>query len=550
MKGRTPRRTALFVASPSAPGEYRNIVASSFDLYRQQLLNFPELGVSLDFSRAPAPAGFAEKMAPAIAKAFADMAALEKGAVANPDEKRMVGHYWLRAPELAPDAKIAAAVKAAIEAIAGFAAQVHAGQVKGSAGKFTDLLCIGIGGSALGPQFVADALGGKADKLRVHFIDNTDPDGIDRVFDALGGRLGSTLAIVTSKSGSTPEPRNGQLEAALRWKQAGLSFAAHAVAVTGEGSQLDQVAVTEKWLARFPMWDWVGGRTSEIGPVGLLPAALQGLDIHGLLAGAREMDALTRVPDAARNPAAAMALAWHHLTEGRGSKAMVVLPYKDRLLLFSRYLQQLVMESLGKEHDLQGRQVFQGLTVYGNKGSTDQHAYVQQLRDGVNNFFAVFIEVLKDREGASPEVEPGVTSGDYLPAFLLGTREALSGSGRANITITLQQVDARAIGMLIALFERAVGLYANLLGINAYHQPGVEAGKKAASETLKIRAAALAALAKSKGKWLSARQVCEEIALEGQEELVFKVLLHVSANPGAITRQDSPDPGLTLFRHS
>jgi glucose-6-phosphate isomerase len=550
MKGRTPRRTALFVASPSAPGEYRNIVASSFDLYRQQLLNFPELGVSLDFSRAPAPAGFAEKMAPAIAKAFADMAALEKGAVANPDEKRMVGHYWLRAPELAPDAKIAAEVKAAVEAIAGFAAQVHAGQVKGSAGKFTDLLCIGIGGSALGPQFVADALGGKADRLRVHFIDNTDPDGIDRVFDALGGRLGTTLAIVTSKSGSTPEPRNGQLEAALRWKQAGLSFAAHAVAVTGEGSQLDQVAVTEKWLARFPMWDWVGGRTSEIGPVGLLPAALQGLDIHGLLAGAREMDALTRVPDAARNPAAAMALAWHHLTEGRGSKAMVVLPYKDRLLLFSRYLQQLVMESLGKEHDLQGRQVFQGLTVYGNKGSTDQHAYVQQLRDGVNNFFAVFIEVLKDREGASPEVEPGVTSGDYLQAFLLGTREALSGSGRANITITLQQVDARAIGMLIALFERAVGLYANLLGINAYHQPGVEAGKKAASETLKIRAAALATLARSKGKWFSARQVCEEIALEGQEELVFKVLLHVSANPGAITRQDSPDPGLTLFRHS
>ena len=550
MKGRTSRRTALFVASPSAPGEYRNIVASSFDLYRQQLLNFPELGVSLDFSRAPAPAGFAEKMAPAIAKAFADMAALEKGAVANPDEKRMVGHYWLRAPELAPDAKIAAEVKAAVEAIAGFAAQVHAGQVKGSAGKFTDLLCIGIGGSALGPQFVADALGGKADRLRVHFIDNTDPDGIDRVFDALGGRLGTTLAIVTSKSGSTPEPRNGQLEAALRWKQAGLSFAAHAVAVTGEGSQLDQVAVAEKWLARFPMWDWVGGRTSEIGPVGLLPAALQGLDIHGLLAGAREMDALTRVPDSARNPAAAMALAWHHLTEGRGSKAMVVLPYKDRLLLFSRYLQQLVMESLGKEHDLQGRQVFQGLTVYGNKGSTDQHAYVQQLRDGVNNFFAVFIEVLKDREGASPEVEPGVTSGDYLQAFLLGTREALSGSGRANITITLQQVDARAIGMLIALFERAVGLYANLLGINAYHQPGVEAGKKAASETLKIRAAALAALARSKGKWFSARQVCEEIALEGQEELVFKVLLHVSANPGAITRQDSPDPGLTLFRHS
>jgi glucose-6-phosphate isomerase len=515
-------------------------VANSFDLFRKQLQNFPELGIALDFSRAPAPAGFEEKMALAIAQAFADMAALEKGAVANPDEKRMVGHYWLRAPELAPDAKIAAEVKAAIDAIAGFAAQVHAGQVKGSAGKFTELLCIGIGGSALGPQFVADALGGKADKLRVHFIDNTDPDGIDRVFDTLSGRLGTTLAIVTSKSGSTPEPRNGQLEAALRWKQAGLSFAAHAVAVTGEGSQLDKVALAEKWLARFPMWDWVGGRTSEIGPVGLLPAALQGIDIRGLLDGARAMDVLTRVPDAQKNPAASLALAWHHLTEGRGAKAMVVLPYKDRL----------VMESLGKELDLRGRKVLQGLTVYGNKGSTDQHAYVQQLRDGVNNFFAVFIEVLKDREGSSLEVEPGVTSGDYLQAFLLGTREALSGSGRANITITINQVDAHSVGMLIALFERAVGLYANLLGINAYHQPGVEAGKKAASETLKVRAAAIGALAKSKGKWLSSTQVCEEIALEGQEELVFKVLLHVSSNPSAISRQESPDPGKTLFSHS
>jgi glucose-6-phosphate isomerase len=298
------------------------------------------------------------------------------------------------------------------------------------------------------------------------------------------------------------------------------------------------------------MWDWVGGRTSELGPVGLLPAALQGLDIDGLLAGAKAMDALTRSPEIAANPAAQLALAWHHLTEGRGTKAMVVLPYKDRLLLFSRYLQQLVMESLGKEHDLAGRQVFQGLTVYGNKGSTDQHAYVQQLRDGVNNFFAVFIEVLQDRQGPSPEVEPGVTSGAYLQAFLLGSREALSASGRANLTITLQKVDAKTVGMLIALFERAVGLYANLLSINAYHQPGVEAGKKAASETLKIRAQAIAGLAKAPGKWLTATQLCKEIGLVGSEEVVFKVLLHVSSNPGPVERQESPDPAKTAFRHS
>src|SRR6202012_3172824 len=95
-------------------------------------------------------------------------------------------------------------------------------------------------------------------------------------------------------------------------------------------------------------------------------------------------------------PAALLALMWDYIGDGRGKKDMVVLPYKDRLLLFSRYLQQLVMESLGKEKDLAGNIVHQGIAVYGNKGSTDQHAYVQQLREGVNNFFVTFIEVLKD----------------------------------------------------------------------------------------------------------------------------------------------------------
>ncbi len=101
------------------------------------------------------------------------------------------------------------------------------------------------------------------------------------------------------------------------------------------------------------------------------------------------------------NPAALMALMWHYATDGRGEKDLVMLPYKDRLLLFSRYLQQLIMESIGKELDRDGKSVNQGLTVYGNKGSTDQHAYVQQLREGVANFFVTFIEVLQDREGAS-----------------------------------------------------------------------------------------------------------------------------------------------------
>src|SRR6185295_10947902 len=261
-----------------------------------------------------------------------------------------------------------------------------------------NVLVIGIGGSALGPQFVGKALGSPSgDKLKPYFFDNTDPEGIDHVLAQIGGGLRETIAIVISKSGGTPETRNGMLEAAAAYEKAGLDFGKHAVAVTQSGSKLDKHAEEKGFLARFPMWDWVGGRTSELSAVGLLPAALQGIDIQKILNGAKAMDEVTRSTATLQNPAALLALMWHHAGQGRGLKDMVVLPYKDRFLLLSRYLQQLVMESLGKELDLQGRVVNQGIAVYGNKGSTDQHAYVQQLREGVNNFFATFIEVLKDR---------------------------------------------------------------------------------------------------------------------------------------------------------
>ncbi len=263
--------------------------------------------------------------------------------------------------------------------------------------KFRHILSIGIGGSALGPEFVSDALRNVQDPLDIHFFDNTDPDGFDRVFDELTNDLERTLVVVISKSGGTKETRNGMVEAEARFKAAGLDFPRHAIAITGEGSELDKHAVNNNWLARFPMWDWVGGRTSVMSAVGLVPMALQGFDIDEFLAGAAAMDEKTRSSDPRQNAAMLLALMWFYIGNGRGEKDMVVLPYKDRLLLFSRYLQQLVMESLGKEKDLNGDVVNQGIAVYGNKGSTDQHAYVQQLRDGVLNFFVTFIEVAKDR---------------------------------------------------------------------------------------------------------------------------------------------------------
>ncbi|HSY54314.1 MAG TPA: glucose-6-phosphate isomerase, partial [Opitutaceae bacterium] len=459
--------------------------------------------------------------------------ALEQGVIANPDEKRMVGHYWLRAPQLAPTKEISSEISSTLVAIKDFAAKIHTGAIAGPNGPFTDLLVIGIGGSALGPQFVSHALGQPArDKLAVHFFDNTDPDGIDYVLAQLGNRLADTLVVVISKSGGTAETRNGQLEAAAAFKAAGLAYPKHYVAVTGAGSKLDQTAIKEGWLARFPMWDWVGGRTSELCAVGLLPAALQGLDIQAMLDGAAAMDVVTRKPVIAENPAALLALMWFFATGGHGKKDMVVLPYKDRLLLFSRYLQQLVMESLGKELDLQGRVVNQGIAVYGNKGSTDQHAYVQQLREGVNNFFITFIEVLRDRDGARFEVEPGITSGDYLQGFYLGTRDALSEKDRHSVTLTLADVSPRSLGMLIALYERVVGLYASLIGINAYHQPGVEAGKKAAGGVIALKLKLMAALRASPGTAFTVDALAAKLGPPDQAEHVFKLLEHLAANPG------------------
>ncbi|WPB76384.1 glucose-6-phosphate isomerase [Archangium violaceum] len=516
-----------------------------WERYKKYLCGVESVGLTLDVSRMNFPEDFLERMRGPMEKAFDAMAALEKGAIANPDEKRMVGHYWLRAPELAPEPGLTKEIRDTVAAVRAFSDDVHAGRVKPPKGdRFTRVLLVGIGGSALGPQLVADALGTAADRMQVFFFDNTDPDGMDRVLAQLGDKLAETLTVVISKSGGTKETRNGMVEAERAYQQKGLDFGRHAVAVTGEGSELDRSAKKGNWLRTFPMWDWVGGRTSVLSAVGLLPARLQGLDIDGMLAGARDMDVATRERDMLRNPAALMALMWFHAGNGRGQKDLVILPYKDRLLLLSRYLQQLVMESLGKEKDLDGKVVNQGLAVYGNKGSTDQHAYVQQLREGVNNFFATFVEVLKDREGTSMRVEEEFTSGDYLLGFLLGSRRALFEKGRESMTLTVPDVSARTLGALIALHERAVGLYASLVNINAYHQPGVEAGKKAAGAVLELQRKLLAKLRGEKAKGHTAEELATAVGSPDEVETVFKVLEHLAANADQGVKRE---PGAQRF---
>ncbi len=402
------------------------------------------------------------------------MNALEAGAIANPTEGRQVGHYWLRDPSLASDEQ-AAEIRLSWQ-------QLQQVVDKVQQGGYTDVLMVGIGGSALGPQLLVDAL--PTENMNVSFLDNTDPAGIDRVLAGLS--LQQTVGVVLSKSGGTKETRNAMLETREAYQRAGVSFTDRAIAVTVKDSKLYQMAVEESWLGILPLWDWVGGRTSITGMVGLLPLALMNRDWNAFLDGAKKMDSWTREASL-ENPALWLANLWWEEGNGRGDRNMVVLPYKDALGLFGRYLQQLIMESLGKKESLDGEVVHQGLTVYGNKGSTDQHAFVQQLRDGRHDFFTLLIGTLQDREGASIEVEDGVSSGDYLLGFLLGTRHALLDAGRSVMSLIVDQVDERTLGALIALFERAVGLYAHRANINAYDQPGVEAGKKAAQSKLELK---------------------------------------------------------------
>ncbi len=514
----------------------------------------PAVPLLVDVSRTCLPAHAKTSdplLVEAFPAAFSGMAALEAGGIANPDEGRRVGHYWLRAPELAPDPVLSHVIEETVSRVKAFAADIHSGKIAPeTAGHFRNVLLIGIGGSALGPQLVADALGTPDDRMRLFFFDNTDPDGIAREMDriAAAGGIARTLTVVVSKSGGTKETRNGMLVAQAAYTAKGLDFGRHAVAVTQDDSDLDKRARRQKWLARFPMWDWVGGRTSQLSAVGLLPAALQGLDVDGLLEGARSCDAATRIPDVGKNPAALLALAWYRETEGRGKKDMVVLPYKDRLILLSRYLQQLVMESLGKEKDLSGNTVHQGIAVYGNKGSTDQHAFVQQLREGVPNFFVTFIEVLKDRKDGLPSlaVEEDVTAGDYLHGFFLGTREALSENGRGSVTITVADVSARSLGALVALFERTVGLYALLVGVNAYHQPGVEAGKKAAAAVLDVQRALLGAMRAENATFRTAEEWAKKA--NAGAETAWKVLEHLAANPDhGVKRRPGADPFASTY---
>jgi glucose-6-phosphate isomerase len=391
-----------------------------------------------------------------LGPALAAMAAIEGGAIANQDEGRQVGHYWLRAPNRAPEPETADEIRSVVGRI-----------LRLNAPNCNTILMIGIGGSALGPELAIDALR-PSDGRRFLLIDTVDPRGMARVLGEVDPQ--TTLVLVASKSGVTVETRQALRIVEATFARAGVCFEDHAIAITAPNSALAELA--HSWRDQFPLWSWVGGRTSVTSPVGLIPMHLCGIDIEEFLTGAREMDNWTRHP-VESNPAAQLAGVWHSANKSN----LAVIPYCEHLRHMGRYLQQLIMESLGKAYDRDGQAIHHGLTVYGNKGSADQHAIIQQLRDGPDDVMIHLIDCGTQRTD-SPLLSDAA---DLQFALMAGTRSAMIEVGRSTVSITMPQLNSKSLGALIALFERTVGLAAELANINAYNQPGVEAGKQAAA---------------------------------------------------------------------
>ncbi len=455
-----------------------------------------------------------------FAKAHIENKRIEAGDIKNPDENRQVTHFTDRM-EYPKSADFAAVEK--------FAEDLRSGTIKSSTGKKFDALVVnGIGGSALGPQLVQFAIKSplwnelsdeaRNGYLKIYFTDNTDTAGVADIAKVVD--LETTLVASISKSGGTQETKNNTVAFEALYKEAGLDFAAHAAAITMKGSLLDEYSRKNSWLAVFEMAESIGGRTSETSIVGHLPAALAGVDFKAMLEGACHMDVLTREESITKNPAYLLSAMWFIAGEGKGNKNMVIVPYSDRLVLMSRYLQQLVMESIGKEFDLDGNPVYQGLNVFGNKGGTDAHAFIQQLNDGRNDFFVTFIEIMKDPMNV--KISDKSSMSDYLHGFQAGLSSALRGKERQVIEMSLREVDEFNVGMLIALYERAVATYAELVNVNAFHQPGVQSYKLASKTIIDMIDVLQDKLPTAKGFSGTAEELAvkidmveDEIAMEG-----------------------------------
>ena len=354
------------------------------------------------------------------------------------------------------------------------------------AGLADTLAVDGIGGSALGALALETALRPKGKRLVV--FDNVDPEGVHARLETLTPRKTAVAAI--TKSGSTAETM-ANLLVLMEWMQRhlGAKHVRRWSAIT-DPEKGDLLALARRLgVPTLPVPPNVGGRFSVLTAVGLMPAAFLGIDVKSLLQGAREMRAHCWSAPPAENVGIVGAVLLHRMATERGRRIQIVMPYADALLHLADWYRQLWAESLGKRVDRSGRVVETGQTPVTSIGATDQHSQVQLYVEGPPDKVVTFLEVEAFRKDvaiprlfgdlASTAYLGGKRLGQLLTAELRGTEAALTAAGRPNFTYKLPRVSAHVMGQLIYLFEFQTALSGELYGIDAFDQPGVEAGKVA-----------------------------------------------------------------------
>lgn len=363
----------------------------------------------------------------------------------------------------------------------------YADEVRGS---FRHVVQIGIGGSALGATAIHGALSDRFHNEhalpRFTVLDNVDPEETASLLDRIDPK--ETLFHVVTKSGGTTETLAGMLVALQRLRDAGADWKRHVVFTTDPEKGFLRDLARREGIRAFDLPGDVGGRFSVLTGVGLLPAALLGLDVRGILAGAAEARERCRRTDPRANPAFMFALLAHRLDTRRGKRIHVMMPYARALRDVADWFKQLWAESLGKTPRV-------GPTPVVALGTTDQHSQIQLLNEGPNDKFIVFLEAAEFRRDvplpsvlpadAPPAYLQGRTMAEVMSAMKRGTESALTANGRPNATLRFGEISARTVGEIFYLLEAATVFAGRLYGVDPFDQPGVEAGKKIALSILR-----------------------------------------------------------------
>ncbi|MBN1258696.1 glucose-6-phosphate isomerase [Candidatus Peregrinibacteria bacterium] len=357
--------------------------------------------------------------------------------------------------------------------------------------KWENILVLGIGGSALGVTAIKEALLGCFHdvfrKPRLLVLDNVDPVFITDAAERLD--MKKTLFVVISKSGTTVEPMAlFALAKEKMMKTAGKNWKKHFVFITDPRVGLLREIAGNEGIAAFEVPPNVGGRYSVLSSVGLLPAALAGLDAAGLLKGAKKMRGLIAKAKGEENPALLLAALQHYFDKEKKKPMTVVMPYCNELWRVADWYRQLLAESIGKNGH-------SGPTPLSALGATDQHSQVQLWNEGPDNKFFIFLRVISQAADLKiGKILPkpmdflnGKTLGRILDASYKGTSESLAKNGRPNVTLEIPKTDAETVGALFMLFEFQVALLGLMYGVNAFNQPGVEHGKQITKKILSGR---------------------------------------------------------------